>query len=183
MKIGLSNSNKATGWKTTHDNSAARVPLQYKRSDAFAPNRISEERHEVDGMRGSRGTNLRVDPYTRSRPQNAGLHSEHPISNGVANGFMASKLFDQIRAMLPVEPARYGSPHLLPFEVDGQQYELRVYDGGTFMIDRMNPTSMMHSLFIEPSGAIGGMTNFPGGQENLARFLASISARLQYLTS
>lgn len=169
--------------KPTHDNSAARVPLQYKRSEAFAPNQISKERHEVDGMRGSRGTNRGVDPYASHRPQNAALQSAYPMNIAVANSFMASKLFDQIKAMVPVEPARYGSPHLLPFEVDGQQYELRVYDDGTFMIDRMNPTSMMHSLFIEPSGEIGGMTNFPGGQENLARFLASISARLQYLTS
>ena len=51
------------------------------------------------------------------------------------------------------------------------------------MIDQLNPTSMMYSMMIEPTGAVAGMGNFPGGQENLARFLTSISARLQYLTS
>ncbi|MGJ7580299.1 hypothetical protein ACSFA3_08970 [Variovorax sp. RHLX14] len=101
----------------------------------------------------------------------------------VANSFLACKLFDQIKAMLPANAALPGNPRRLQFELDGQQYELKVFDGGTFMIDRLNPASMMHSLLIEPSGAIGGMTNFPGGQQNLARFLASASARLQYLMS
>lgn len=183
MKIRLSNAIEATGRELTQGNSGMRAPLHYTRSETCAPNRTSEEQHVTDGMRGSRRTNRRVDPYTRPRPQNPGLHSAYPMNISVANSFMACKLFDQIKAMIPHEPARYGSPHLLPFEVDGQQYELRVFDGGTFMIDRLNPASMLHSLMIEPSGAIGGMTNFPGGQENLARFLASISARLQYLTS
>ena len=46
------------------------------------------------------------------------------------------------------------------------------------MIDRLNTTTMMHSLVVEPTRAIGGMTNFPGHQENLARFPASAFRRM-----
>lgn len=183
MKIGYSNAIEAKYLKFKPDDSGARIPLQYKRPESAALNRTSEEQQAVDGMRNPRRTNRRVAPYTRPHPPNSGLQSSQPMSIGAANSFMASRLFNEIRAMLPADPARYGSPRLLSFEVDGQAYELKVFDSGTFMIDRLNPTSMMHSLVIEPSGAIGGTTNFPGGQENLARFLASASARLQYATS
>lgn len=183
MKIRFPNTNEATGKNLDPAGSGVRSPLEYTRSKAFAPTKISEDQHAADEMRGPRRTNHRFDPYARPRPLNAALHSEYPTNIVAANSFRVCKLFDQIKAMLPADPARYDSPRLLQFQVDGQPYELRVSDSGTFMIDQLNPTSMMYSMMIEPTGAVAGIGNFPGGQENLARFLTSISARLQYLTS
>lgn len=183
MKIRFPNPNEATGRNIDPADSGVRLPLEYTRSKALAPKHISEDQHVADEMRGTRRTNRRFDPYARPQPRNAAIHSEYPTNIVVANSFRVCKLFDQIKAMLPADPARYDSPRLLQFQVDGQQYELKVFDSGTFMIDQLNPTSMMYSMMIEPTGAVAGMGNFPGGQENLARFLTSISARLQYLTS
>jgi hypothetical protein len=162
---------------TGHQGSGIQDPPQYKRSENQRTDTSSEEMLVPDGMRAGRRNARRDSPYTRPVRPNP---RSPPISTATlysANEFMACKLFDQMRTMLP------GDPSILDFNVNGQPYQMKAFSGGTFMIDSMNPPGLFFSLLIGQGDSARGAERFPGGQEQLATFLTAASAKMQYLAS